>query len=70
MPEHFEKNSNTQLAYGKFYAALTLPSGLDVDRVHCQLRNGILDIQVPILETSKPKQIQIQTSEERKALNA
>jgi HSP20 family protein len=69
-PEHFETNAFTQLAYGSFYAALTLPTGLDIDRVHCQLRNGILDIQVPILEASKPKQIQIQTSDDRKAINA
>jgi hypothetical protein len=25
------------------------------------LQNGVLDIQVPVLEASKPKQIQIQT---------
>ena len=69
-PEGFEKNAHTQLVYGKFYAALTLPTGLDVDRVRCQLRNGVLDIQLPILEASKPKQIQIQTGEERKAIGA
>src|SRR5258708_36216973 len=60
-PENFDKNTFTQLAYGKFYAALTLPSGLDVDHVQCQLRNGVLDIKLPILEASKPKQIRIQT---------
>jgi HSP20 family protein len=78
VPEGFDKNAFTQLAYGKFYAALTLPTGLDVDHVNCRLRNGILDIQVPILEASKPKQIQIQTGEdaplfaekERKAIHA
>ena len=69
-PNGFEKNAYTQLAYGKFYAALTLPTGLDVDHVHCQLRQGILDVQVPILEASKPRQIQIQTGEERKAISA
>jgi HSP20 family protein len=69
-PEGFDKNSFTQLAYGKFYAALTLPTGLDVDHVSCRLWNGILEIQVPITEASKPKQIQIQTGEERKALHA
>jgi HSP20 family protein len=69
-PENFQQNAFTQLAYGKFYAALTLPSGLDVDHVQCQLRNGILDIQVPILEASKPRQIQIQTGEDRKAIGA
>ena len=68
-PEGF-KNTFTQLAYGKFYAALTLPTGLDVDHVNCRLYNGILEIQVPITEASKPKQIQIQSGEERKAIHA
>lgn len=69
-PEGFDKNAFTQLAYGKFYTALTLPTGLDVDHVNCRLHNGILEIQVPIMEASKPKQILIQTGEERKAINA
>ena len=69
-PEGFDKNAFTQLAYGKFYSALTLPTGLDVDHVSCRLSNGILEIQVPITEASKPKQIQIQTGEERKAIRA
>jgi HSP20 family protein len=69
-PEGFDKNAFTQLAYGQFYTALTLPTGLDVDHVSCRLHNGILEIQVPISEASKPKQIQIQTGEDRKALHA
>ena len=69
-PDGFEKNAYTQMAYGKFYAALTLPSGLDLDHVNCRLHNGVLDIQVPIAEASKPKQIQIQTGGGQKALSA
>jgi HSP20 family protein len=69
-PDGFDKNAFTQMAYGKFYTALTLPAGLDVDHVSCRLQNGILDIQVPITEASKPKQIRIQTGEERKALHS
>jgi HSP20 family protein len=69
-PEGFDKNAFTQLAYGKFYTALTLPTGLDVDHVNCRLWNGILEIHVPISEASKPKQIQIQAGEDRKALHA
>jgi HSP20 family protein len=70
VPEGLNKNACTQLTYGKFYTALTLPSGLDLEHVNCRLYNGILEIQVPILETSKPKQIQIQSGPERKAINA
>jgi len=69
-PQGFEKNAFTQLAYGTFYAVLTLPTGLDLDHVSCKLNNGVLDIQVPILEASKPKQIQIHTGEERRAISA
>jgi HSP20 family protein len=69
-PDGFEKNTYTQMAYGKFYTALTLPSGLDVDHVNCRLHNGVLDIQLPILEARKPKQIQIQTGAEQKAIGA
>ena len=69
-PDGFEKNTYTQMTYGKFYTALTLPSGLDVDHVNCRLHNGVLDIQVPILEARKPKQIQIQTGAAQKAIGA
>jgi HSP20 family protein len=69
-PEGFDKAAYTQLAYGKFFTALTLPTGLDVDHINCRLHNGILDIQLPITEASKPKQIQIQTGESQKALKA
>lgn len=69
-PEGFSRNSFTQLAYGKFYTALSLPSNLDIDHINCRLWNGILEIQIPVTEASKPKQIQIQTGEERKALHA
>jgi HSP20 family protein len=67
-PEWFEKNTFTQLAYGKFQTAVTLPTGLDLEHVHCRLHEGVLDIQIPIAETSKPRQIQIQTGESRKAI--
>lgn len=69
-PESFQKNAFTQLVYGKFYTAVTLPSGLDVDHVTCRLHDGVLDIQLPISEASKPKQIQIQTGGAQKAIGA
>jgi HSP20 family protein len=70
LPEGFDKNAFTQLAYGKFYAAWSLPSGLDLEHIKCQLSDGILHIQLPISEASKPRQIQIQSGEGRKAIHA
>lgn len=69
-PEGFAKNAFTQLAYGKFYTAWTLPPGLDLDHVDCRLQHGILEIRVPILETSKPKRIQISTGGHQKAISS
>ena len=68
-PEGFNQNAYTQLAYGKFHTAVTLPTGLDVDHVICKLANGILDVQIPIAEESKPRQIQIQVGEDRRAIH-
>lgn len=67
-PEHM-KGGFRQLVYGKFSTAVTLPNGLDLDKISCKLRDGVLDIAIPVAEQMKPRQIQIQT-EERKALGA
>jgi len=69
-PEGFDKSAFTQLAYGRFYTAWTLPAGLDLDHVICRLDKGILEIQVPIMEASKPKQIQITSAAGQKAISA
>src|ERR1700693_2415227 len=58
-PEALHKNPPTQLAYGRFYTSATLPSGLDYNKLSCHLRDGILEIQVPVSEQMNPKQIQI-----------
>jgi HSP20 family protein len=68
IPEGFDKNSYTQLAYGKFYASWNLPSGVDLEHVNCRLANGVLEIQIPILEANKPRQIRIHGASEQKAI--
>jgi HSP20 family protein len=69
-PETFKHHANAQLAYGKFYAAVTLPNGLNVDKLNARLQDGILDIQIPVSEQMKPRQIQIQSGESRKSISA
>lgn len=69
-PETFKNHAHAQLAYGKFYAAVTLPTGLNVDKLTCRLQDGILDIQIPVSEQMKPRQIQIQSGESRKSISA
>jgi HSP20 family protein len=71
-PDAFQKNTHTQLAYGRFYTAVTLPAGLDLNKLNCHLRDGILEVQIPVSEQIKPKQIQILTGEpqQRKSISA
>ncbi len=60
-PEGFDKNNTfTQLSYGKFYTSLSLPAGLDLDKLNARLHE-------------KPRQVQITTGEsqqQRKGISA
>jgi HSP20 family protein len=69
-PEGLTKNGFTQLVYGQFYTAVTLPNGLEVEKVNCQLQDGVLDISIPIAETMKPRQIPIRTVGQQKTIGA
>jgi HSP20 family protein len=69
-PEGFAKNGYTQLSYGKFRSELTLPPGLDLDKMNCHLHDGVLDIHIPVAEKMRPRQIQIQTGDQRKGVSA
>jgi HSP20 family protein len=69
-PEGWARNAFTQMAYGQFYTAVTLPGGLDLEKLNCRLHEGVLDVRIPVAEASKPRQIQIQTGDERKAINS
>jgi HSP20 family protein len=69
-PEGFDKNAFTQLAYGKFHTAVTLPAGLDLEKLHARLHDGVLDIGIPVSEKMKPRQVQIQRGEQRKGISA
>lgn len=65
-PENFGKEGlvYSQIAYGKFERALELPAGLDLEKMHAYLHDGVLDIQVPVAQAVKPKQVPIATGRE------
>jgi HSP20 family protein len=69
-PSGFTKHAYTQLAYGKFYTAVTMPAGLDLDKLDCKLHDGLLDIHIPVAEAMKPRRVKIETREDRKAIGA
>jgi HSP20 family protein len=70
LPEGLHKNGFTHLAYGKFTTSVTLPAGLDVEKINCRLQDGVLDIAIPVAESMKPRQIPIQADAQQKSLGA
>ena len=69
-PEQFGHSAWTQLSYGKFQTAVTLPNNLNLDNVNCRLSEGVLEIRIPIAEAMKPRQIKVNTGDDRKAISA
>jgi HSP20 family protein len=69
-PEGWGDNTWTKIAYGRFYTEIPIPNGLDLDKVRCQLHDGVLDIVLPISEAVKPRQIPIEPGDSAKAIPA
>jgi len=46
-------------SYGSFVRSFSLPRSVDVNKISAAYRNGILEIEIPKLEESKPRQIQV-----------
>ncbi len=45
--------------YGKFSRQVTLPTGIQADRVQATFENGVLTLHVPKAEEMKPRRIQV-----------
>jgi HSP20 family protein len=45
--------------YGKFQRAFTLPADVDSDKIKAEFKDGVLVVEVPKPEKSKPKRITI-----------
>jgi HSP20 family protein len=61
---HFENRDDRnyhriERAYGSFVRTFSLPRSVDASKIVANYRNGVLEIEIPKKEESKPKQIQI-----------
>ena len=48
-------------SYGSFTRSFTLPEGIDGDKVHANLKDGVLSILVPKKPEAQPKKVAIKT---------
>jgi len=49
-------------AYGTFTRSFSLPNKVNTEGIHAEYRNGVLTVNMPKREESKPKQIKISAS--------
>jgi HSP20 family protein len=52
-------------AYGSFTRSFTLPRSVDATSIVAHYRNGVLEIEIPKKEESRPKQIQINVNADK-----
>jgi HSP20 family protein len=57
-------------AYGSFTRSFTLPRSVDAAQIAANYRNGVLEIEVPKKEESRPKQITINVNSNTKQIEA
>jgi len=47
-------------AYRSFYRSVTLPAGIDTEKVQASYRNGVLELHLPRSEEAQPRRIKVQ----------
>jgi HSP20 family protein len=60
--EHEEKGEGfhrVERSFGRFSRSLSLPEGVDADKVDANFADGVLEVRVPKPEESKPTRVQI-----------
>jgi HSP20 family protein len=59
----FEDKQNgyyrVERAFGSFSRSLTLPEGVDADKIDASFDNGVLEVKIPKPEERKPRRIEI-----------
>jgi HSP20 family protein len=48
-----------EITYGSFQRTITLPEGVDKDKLNAEYRNGILEITAPIATVALPRKVEI-----------
>lgn len=50
----------SEVRYGSFERALTLPEGVRADNIHASYKNGILEVAMPAAKAALPKKVAIE----------
>jgi HSP20 family protein len=64
--EHKSEQDNTERgsghfsSYGKFYRAMSVPAGIEADKIQANYKNGVLEVHLPKGEDAKSQRIAVQ----------
>ena len=52
-------------SFGRFSRSLTLPEGVDADKISASFDKGVLEVRIPKPEERKPRRVQIKAGESK-----
>jgi HSP20 family protein len=53
----------SELTYGTFFRTIQLPDGADEENIEAVVRNGVLEIRVPIEKRAQGRRVNVQTDQ-------
>ena len=59
-----------EISYGKLERTLTLPEGVDREKITAEYNNGVLEISAPIASAAMPRRIEVKTAPKTKVAGA
>lgn len=54
-----------EISYGSFERRMTVPEGIDADKIKAKYENGVLELTMPVPKTLAPKKVPIQVEAKR-----
>ena len=63
-----ENYHRVERSYGKFVRSFAIPAGIEGDKIGASFSNGVLTVELPKREETKPKQIRIEAGSPKSAL--
>ena len=59
-----------EISYGAFERTLTLPEGVDADKLTAEYQNGVLEMTAPVAAAALPRRIEVRTAPMSKQIGA
>jgi HSP20 family protein len=59
-----------EFSYGRFERSVVLPEGIDMDKIHAEYKNGVLEIEAPLTAAALPKRIEVKSTPAAKTASA